>query len=130
MCLVDVHGHLDVATVSCSDCNSGIYFYFFYLRSKRGFLHSDVCTVVPTDVVGLASTVFSVEVARTRLFVAVVMCGTSVELVQNMQCTAEDVVRIQAAFVPMYCPSLTCPVVLLTCLLLILPDSPVPHTSR
>ena len=114
MCLVDVHGHLDAATVSCSDCNYGLYFYFFYLRSKRGFLHSDVCDVIPTDVVGLASTVFSVEVAGTRLFEAVTVFETLVLLVQNIQCATEVVVCIQAALVPLYCPSLTWPVVVLT----------------
>ena len=69
--------------------------------------------VVTTAVVGLSSTVFPVEVAGTRLFVVVAVCGRSVPLVQNMQCVAEVVVRIQAALVPLYCPSLTWPVVLL-----------------
>ena len=90
-------------------------FFFFYLRLKRGFLHSDVGAVVPTAVVGMASTVFPVEVDGTRLFVAVAVFGTLVPLVRNMQCMAEVVVRIQSALVPLYCPSLTCPVVLLTC---------------
>ena len=72
-----VRGHLDgvvcrpcwgwlrnfAATVGHSDCNSGLSFFFFYLCLKRGFLHSDVGAVVPTAVVGLASTVFHVEVA-------------------------------------------------------------------
>ena len=107
MCLVDVHGHLDAATVSCSDCNSGLYFYFFYLRSKRGFLHSDVGAVVPTDVVGMASTVFYLEVFGRLLFVVIVALGMLVPPVQNMQCAAEVAARIQAALVPVYCPSLT-----------------------
>ena len=69
--------------------------------------------VVPTAVVGLASTVFPVEVDGTRLFVAVAVFGTLVPLVQNMQCAAEVVVRNQAALVPLYCLYLTYPVVLL-----------------
>ena len=91
------------------------YLFFFYMLSKRGFLHSDVGAVVPTAVFGLASTVFPVEVAGTRFFVAVAVFGTLVPLVQNMQCAVEVVVRIQAVPMPMYCPSLTWPVVLLTC---------------
>ena len=102
------------ATVGHSDCNSGISFFVFYLRSKRGFLHSDVGAVVPNAVVGLASTVFPVEVAEKRLFVAVVVLGTLVPSVRNMQYAAEVVVCIQAALVPLYCPSLTWPVILLT----------------
>ena len=114
MGLVAVSDHLDAATVGRSDCNSGLSFSFFYMRSKRGFLHSDVDAVVPTAVVGLASTVFPVDVDGTLLFVAVAVFGMSVPLVQNMQCAAEVVVHIQAALVPLYCPSLTWPVVLLT----------------
>ena len=128
MGLVAVRGHLDdvvcrprwvwlrnvSATVGRSDCNSGLYFFFFYLRSKRGFLHSDLGAVVPTAVVGMASTVFPVDVYGTRLFVVVAMFGTLVPLVRNMQCAAEFMVHIQAALVPLYCPSLTWPVVLLT----------------
>ena len=49
-------------TVGHSDFNSALSFFFFYLRSKRGYLHSDVGAVVPTAVVGLASNVFPVEV--------------------------------------------------------------------
>ena len=115
MVLVAVHAHHAASTVGRSDCNSGLSFSFFYLCSKRGFLHSDVDDVVPTAVVGLASTVFPVEVAGTQLFVAVAVFGMLVPLEQNMQCAVEVVVRIQAALVPLYCPSLTCPVVLLTC---------------
>ena len=114
MGLVAVRGHLYAATVGRSDCNSGLSFSFFYLRSKRGFLHSDVGAVVPTAVVGLASTVFPVEVVGRRFFVVVVALGMLVPPVQNMQCAAEVVVRIQAALVPLYYPSLTWPVVLLT----------------
>ena len=114
MFLVAVRGHIDAATVGRSDCNSGLSFSFFYLRSKRGFLHSDVVAVVPTAVAGMASTVFPVGVAGTRLFVAVAVCRTSVPLVRNMQCASEVVVRIQAALVPLYCPSLTWSFVLLT----------------
>ena len=99
------------ATAGHLDCNSGLSFFSFYLRSKRGFLHSDVGAVVPTDVVGMASTVFIVGVAGRRLFVAVVALGTLVPPVRNMQCAAEVVVRIQAALVPLYCPYLTWPVV-------------------
>ena len=102
MGLVSVRGHLDDATVGRSDCNYGLYFSFFYLRLKLGFLHSDVGAVLPTSVFGLASTVFPVEVAGTRLFMAVAVFGTLVPLVQNMQCLAEVVVRIQAALVPLY----------------------------
>ena len=51
------------ATAGHSDCNYGLSFSAFYLRPKRGFLHSDVGAMVPTAVVGLASTVFHVEVA-------------------------------------------------------------------
>ena len=79
MGLVAVLGHLDdvfcrprwgwlqnfTATVGRSYFNSGLSFFFFYLRLKRGFLHSDVGAVVTTAVVGLASTVFPVEVAGT-----------------------------------------------------------------
>ena len=65
MGLVSVRGHLDAATVGRSDFNSGISFSFFYLCLKRGFLHSKVGAVVPTDVFGLASTVLLVEVDRT-----------------------------------------------------------------
>ena len=89
-------------------------FSLFYLRSKRVFLHSNVGAVVPTAVVGLSSTVFPVEMAGTRLFVAVVVFGTLVLMMQNMQCAAEVVVRIQAVRVSLYCPSLTLRVVLLT----------------
>ena len=78
-----VRGHLDgvvcrpcwgwlrnfAATVGHSDCNSGLSFFVFYLRPKRGFLHSDVDTVVPTAVVGLAPTMFLVEVAGKQEFV-------------------------------------------------------------
>ena len=103
------------ATVGHSDCNSALYFFVFYLRPKRGFLHSGVGAVVPTAGVGLASTVFPVEVAGKRLFVAVAVFGTLVLPVRNMQCETEVVVRIQAALVPMYCPSITWPVVVLTC---------------
>ena len=123
-----VYGHLDgvdcrprwgwlrnfAATVGHSDCNSGLYFFVFYLRSKRGFLHSDVGDVVHTAVVGLASTVFPVEVGGKRLFVAVAVFGTLVPLVRNMQCAAEVVVHIQAALVPLYFPYLIWPVVFLT----------------
>ena len=77
MGLVVVLGHLDgvvcrprwgwiqifSATVIHSDCNYSLSFFVFYLRSKRGFLHSDVGAVVPTAVVGLESTMFPVEVA-------------------------------------------------------------------
>ena len=63
--------------------------------------------VVPTAVVGLASTVIPVEVAGRRLFVAVVALGTLVLPVQNMLCVAEVVVRIQAALVLLYCPCST-----------------------
>ena len=45
---------------------------------------------------------FPVEVAGKRLFVAVAVFGTLVPPVQNMQCAAEVVVRIQAALVPLY----------------------------
>ena len=112
MFLVAVRGHIDAATVGRSDCSSGLSFSFFYLRSKRGFLHSDVGNVVPTAVVELASTVFPVEVAGKRLFVVISVFRMLVSPVQNMQCAAEVVVRIQAAIVPLYCPSLTWPVVL------------------
>ena len=115
MGLVDVCGHLDAATVGRLGCNSGLSFSFFYLRSNRGFLHSDMGDVVPTAVVGLASTLFPVEVDGTLLFVAVAVFGRLVPLVRNMQCVAEVIVRIQAVLVPLYCPSLTWPVVLLTC---------------
>ena len=114
MGLVDVRGHLDAATVGRLDCNPGLSFSFFYLRSRRGFLQSDLGAVVPTFVVWLASTVLPVKVAGTLLFVAVAVCGTSVTLVQNVQCAAEVLMRIQAALVPLYCPSPTWPVVLLT----------------
>ena len=100
MGLVVVCGHLDgvvcrpgwgcprkfSATVGHSDCSSGLSFFVFYLCSKRGFLHSDVVDVVPTAVVGMASTVFPVEVAVKRFFVAVAVFGTLVPPVQNMQC--------------------------------------------
>ena len=123
-----VRGHLDgvvcrprwgwlrnfSATVGHSDCNSGLSFFISYLRLKRGFLHSDVGAVVPTAVIGMASTVFSVAVAGKRLFVAVVVFVTLVPPVQNMQCAAEVVVHIQAALVPLYFPSLIWPVVFLT----------------
>ena len=89
-----MHGHRAAATVGRSDCNSVLSFSFFYLRLKRGFLHSDVDAVVPTNIFGLASTVFPVEVAGTQLFVVVAVCGTLVSLVRNMQCAAEVVVRI------------------------------------
>ena len=129
MGLVAVRGHLDAvvcrprwgwlrkfsATVGRSNCNSGLSFFFLYLRSKRGFLHSDVGAVLPTAVVGLEYTVFPVELAGTQLFVAVAVFGTLVPLVRNMQYTAEVVVHIQAALVLMYYPYLTWPVVLLTC---------------
>ena len=118
------------ATAGHSDCNSGLSFSAVYLRSKRGFLHSDVGVVVPTAVVGLECTMFPVEVAGRRLFVVVAALGTLVPLVQNMQCAAEVVVRIQAAFVPLYCPYLTWPVFLLPRLPSIPPDSHVPHTSQ
>ena len=91
------------------------YLFFFYMLSKRGFLHSDMGAVVPTAVFGLASTVFPVEVAGTRFFVAVAVFGTLVPLVQNMQCAVEVMVCIQAALVPLYFPYITWPVVLLTC---------------
>ena len=71
--------------------------------------------VVPTTVVGLESTVFPVEVDGKRFFVAVVVIGTLVLPVQNIQCTAEVAVHIQAALVPLYCLSLTWTVILLTC---------------
>ena len=103
------------ATAGHSDCNSGLSFFAFYLHSKRGFLHSGVGVVVPTAVVVMASTVFPVEVAGRRLFLAVVAIGTLVPPVRNMHFAAEVVVRIQAVPVPIYCPSLTWPVVLLTC---------------
>ena len=61
---------------------------------KRGFLHFDVGNVVPTAVVGLAYTVFPVEVVGRRLFVVVVELGMLVVPVQNMQCVAEVVARI------------------------------------
>ena len=102
------------ATAGHLDCNFGLSFYAFYPCSKRGFLYSDVGAVVPTAVVGLASTVFHVEVVGRRLFVVVVALGLLVPPVQNMQCTAEFVARIQAALVTMYCPSLTWKVVLPT----------------
>ena len=114
MGFVAVCGHRAAATVGRSDCNSGLSFYFFYLRPKRGFLHSDMDAVVPNAVVGLTSTVFPVEVAGTRLFEAVTVFETLVLLVRNIQCATEVVVCIQAALVPLYCPSLTWPVVVLT----------------
>ena len=128
MGLVAVHVHLDglvcrprwgwlrnfVAIVGHSDCNFDLSFFFFYLHLKRGFLHYDVGTVVPTGVVGMSSTVFPLEVAGRRLFVAVAVFGTLVPLVRNMHCAAEFVVHIQAALVPLYCPSLTFPYLLLT----------------
>ena len=95
------------ATAGHLDCNSDLSFYAFYPRSKRGFLHSDVGTVVPTAVVGLECTMFPVEVAGRRLFVVVAALGTLVPPVRNMQCAAEVAARIQAALVPLYCPSLT-----------------------
>ena len=99
MGLVAVRGHLDgvvcrpswgclqnfAATVGHSDCNSGLSFFAFYLRLKRGFLHSAVGAVLPTAVVGLASTVFPVEVAGRRLFVAAVALGMLMRPVRNMQ---------------------------------------------
>ena len=99
-------------TVGHLDCNFGLSFYAFYPRSKRGFLHSDVGNVVSTAVVGLASTVFPVEMVGRRLFVVVVALGMLVPPVRNMQCAAEVVSRIQAALVPLYCPYLTWKVVL------------------
>ena len=128
MVLVVVCGHIDgvvcrprwgwlrnfAATVGQSDFNYGLYFFVFYLRSKRVFLHSGVGSVVTTAGVGLASTVFPVEVAVKQLFVAVSVFGTLVPPVQNMQCAAEVVVHIQAALVPLYCPYIIWPVVLLT----------------
>ena len=77
MGLVVVRSHLDgvvcrphwgwlrnfSAPVGRSDYNSGLSFFFCYLRPNRGFLHSDVGAVVPTAVVGLESTMFPVEVA-------------------------------------------------------------------
>ena len=71
--------------------------------------------VIPTAVVGLVSTVFNVEVAGKRLFVAVAVFGTLVPLARNMQYVVEVVVHIQAALVLLDCPFLTWPVVLLTC---------------
>ena len=129
MGLVAVRGHLDAvvcrpcrgwlrnfaATVGRSDCNSGLSFFFFYLPPKRGFIHYDVRSVVPTAVVGLVSTLFPVEVAGRRFFVVVVVLVMLVLSVRNMQCAVEVAVHIQAALVPLYCPSLTWPVVLLTC---------------
>ena len=108
-------GRLRNFAVGHLDCNSGFSFFDFYLGPKCGFLHSDVGTVVPTAIVGLAFTVFPVELAGTRFFVAVAVFGTLVPLVQNMQCATEVVVCIQAALVPLYCPYLTWPVVFLTC---------------
>ena len=70
--------------------------------------------VVTTTVVGLASIVFPVELSGRRLFVVVIVLGMLVPPVQNMQCVAEVVVRIQAALVPLYCPSLKWTVVLPT----------------
>ena len=70
--------------------------------------------VVPTAVVGMSSTVFPMDVAGRRLFVVVIVLGMLVPPVQNMQCVAEVVVRIQAALVPLYCPSLTWTVILPT----------------
>ena len=95
------------ATSGHLDCNSGLYFFVFYLRLTRGFLHSDVGAVVPSAVVGMASTMFPVAVTVKRFFVAVIVLGTLFPPVRNMQCVAEFVVRIQAALVPLYCPSLT-----------------------
>ena len=63
--------------------------------------------VVPTVVVGLSSTVFPEEVAGMLFFVVVVVIVMLVPPVINMQCAAEVVVRIQAALVPLYLPSLT-----------------------
>ena len=99
-------------TVGHLDCNFGLSFYTFYLCPKRGFLHSDVGAVVPTDVVGMASTVFYLEVFGRLLFVVIVALGMLVPPVRNMQCAAEVVSRIQAALVPLYCPYLTWKVVL------------------
>ena len=82
------------ATAGHLDCNFGLSFYAFYPRLKRGFLHFDVGNVVPTAVVGLAYTVFPVEVVGRRLFVVVVELGMLVVPVQNMQCVAEVVARI------------------------------------
>ena len=115
MGFVAVCGHLDgvvcslhwgwfrnfSATVGRSDCNYGLYFSFFYLPLKRGLIHSDVGAMVPTAVVGMASTVFTVEVAGTQLFVAVAVFGTLMLLVRIIKCAAEVVVHIQAALVPL-----------------------------
>ena len=116
MGLVVVRSHLDgvvcrprwgwlqnfAATVGHSDFNSGLSFFAFYLHSKRGFLHYDLGAVVPTAVVGLASTVFTEEVDGTRLCVVVFALGMLVPPVRNMQCAAEVVVHIHAALVPLY----------------------------
>ena len=95
------------ATTGHLDCNFGLYFYAFYPRSKRGFLHSDFGAMVPTAVFGLASTVFPVEVVGRRLFMVVVALGMLVLPVRNMQCAAGVAVRIQTAPVSLYCPYLT-----------------------
>ena len=89
------------ATAGHLDCNFGLSFCAFYPRPKRGFLQSDVGAVLPTSVVGLASTVFHVELVGRRLFVVAVVLVMLVPLVRNMQCTAEVVVHIQAALVPL-----------------------------
>ena len=65
MGLVDVRGHRAAATVGRLDFNSGLSFFVVYLRSKRGFLYSDVDAVVPTAVDGMTSTVFPGEVDGT-----------------------------------------------------------------
>ena len=78
MGLVDLRGHIDAATIGRSYFNSGLSLFFF-----------------------------PVEVAGTQFFVAVTVCGTLVPLVRNMHCAEEVVVHIQAALVPLYCPSLT-----------------------
>ena len=128
MGFVAVCGHLDgvvyslhwgwfrnfSATVGRSDCNYGLYFSFFYLRLKLGFLHSDVGAELPTAIFGLESTVFPMYLDGRQLFLVLVALVMLVFPVQNMQCTAEFVARIQAALVTMYCPSLTWKVVLPT----------------
>ena len=90
------------STAGHLDCNFGLSFYAFNPRSKRGFLHSDMVAVVPTAVVGLASTVLHVEVVGRQLFVVVVALEMLVPPVQNMQCAVEVPARILAALVPLY----------------------------
>ena len=58
--------------------------------------------VVHTADVGLASTVFPVEVVGRQFFAVVVALGMLMPPVRNMQCAAVVVARIQAALVPLY----------------------------